>query len=163
MTTFDGGSAPHSCCRSLNKRGLPGLPTPGESLRERIDLIIVASGERQQLGNKRVEPGGILGQQYRSALEQVDLRNEPGLLVAVGLYSDDIDAFFLQRLDQAMADGRLLDHQRGCLPVPLLHLDDLFLQSVEGKLTPDDIKDKVRIATVEQDNTRRIIAGLLLA
>src|SRR5229473_2648329 len=73
MTTFDGGSAPHSSRRSLNKRGLPGLPTPGESLRERIDLIIVASGERQQLGNKRVEPGGILGQQYRSALEQVDL------------------------------------------------------------------------------------------
>src|SRR5882724_9325720 len=61
-----------------------------------------------------------------------------------------------------MADWGFLDQERG-LSVPLLHFDDLFLQSVEGKLAPDDLKDKVRIATVEQDDTRRVIAGFLLA
>jgi hypothetical protein len=43
------------------------------------------AGERKQLRNKRVQPWSVLGQQHRTTLEQVDLRNEAGLLVAVGL------------------------------------------------------------------------------
>jgi hypothetical protein len=57
------------------------------------------AGERKQLRNKRVQPWSVLGQQHRTTLEQVDLRNEAGLLVAVGLYFDGIDVFFEERLD----------------------------------------------------------------
>src|SRR6266404_5196015 len=156
------GSTSNPDCPSLNQRRLPLRSSPGETLRERIDLIVVAARKRQQLRNKRIEPRGVLGQHDRTALEQVDLRNEAGLLVAVGLYVHDIDVLFPQRLDQAMADWRFLDQERG-LSVPLLHFDDLFLQSVEGKLAPDDVKHVVKIATVEQHDTGRIVAGLLLA
>ena len=65
----------------------------------------MAAGKRQQLGNKRVEPGSVLWQQYRTTLKQVDLGNEAGLLVAIGFYIDDINVLFPQRLDQAVADG----------------------------------------------------------
>src|SRR5258708_1227603 len=100
----DRGSTPQSVCPSLNKRRLPRLSPPSEPLRERVNLIVMAAGKRQQLGNKRVEPGSVLWQQNRTALKQVDLGNEAGLLVAIGLYINDINVLFPQRLDQAVAD-----------------------------------------------------------
>jgi hypothetical protein len=36
----------------------------------------------------------VLGQQHRTALEQVNLRNEAGLLISIWLYIDDIDVLF---------------------------------------------------------------------
>jgi hypothetical protein len=41
----DNGSTCHSECRSLNKRALPRLASPGETLRERVDLIVVPARE----------------------------------------------------------------------------------------------------------------------
>jgi hypothetical protein len=69
----------------------------------------MTAGKRQQLGNKRLEPRRVLGQQHRAALEQVDLRDEAGALVTIRLYVDDVEMFFAYRLYQAMADGRFLD------------------------------------------------------
>jgi hypothetical protein len=80
--------------RSLNERRLPRFAPPGEPLRQRIDLIVMAAGKRQQLGNKSVEPRSVLGQQDRAALEQVDLRNEALLLVPFGFVVDDVDLLF---------------------------------------------------------------------
>jgi hypothetical protein len=60
----------------------------------------MAAGKRQQLGNKVVEPRGVLWQQHRAALEQVDLRNEALRLVPFGFVIDDVDVFFAQGLDQ---------------------------------------------------------------
>jgi hypothetical protein len=37
----DSGSTSHPKCRSLNKRRLPRLVSPGETLRQRVDLIVV--------------------------------------------------------------------------------------------------------------------------
>jgi hypothetical protein len=54
----------------------------------------MAAGKRQQLGNKVVEPRGVLWQQHRAALEQVDLRNEALRLVPFGFVIDDVDVFF---------------------------------------------------------------------
>lgn len=67
---------------------------PREPLRERIDLIVMAAGKRQQLGTELLEPGSVLGQQHRTAHEEVDLRNQPLRLVVLGLVVDDIDALF---------------------------------------------------------------------
>ena len=74
----------------------------------------MAAGKRQQLGNKRVEPGSVLWQQNRTTLKQVDLGNEAGLLVAIGLYIDDINVLFPQRLDQACALLRALQRGQIC-------------------------------------------------
>jgi hypothetical protein len=41
LTTLIGGSASHSGCPSLNKRSLPRLSSPGQALRQRVDLIVV--------------------------------------------------------------------------------------------------------------------------
>jgi hypothetical protein len=51
----------------------------------------MAAGERKQLGNKSFKPWSVLGQQHRTALEQVNLRNEAGLLISIWLYIDDIE------------------------------------------------------------------------
>jgi hypothetical protein len=40
----DSGSTAQSTCGSLNKWPLPRLPSPRETLRQRIDLIVMAAG-----------------------------------------------------------------------------------------------------------------------
>jgi hypothetical protein len=64
------------CTAPVHRQGSESpirFASPGEPLRQRIDLIVMAAGKRQQLGNKSVEPRSVLGQQDRAALEQVDL------------------------------------------------------------------------------------------
>src|ERR1039458_5657707 len=73
MDRMHSSSTRHPECLSLNKRRLPHLASPSESLCQRVDLIVMAAGKRQQLGNKRFEPWSVLRQQNRTALEQVDL------------------------------------------------------------------------------------------
>jgi hypothetical protein len=46
----------------LNKGRLPRLPAPGETLRQRVDLVVVAAGKRQQFGDKRFEPRSLVRQ-----------------------------------------------------------------------------------------------------
>src|ERR1700730_18139059 len=162
-TARNNASTRHSKCCSLNQRALPSLAAPGETLRESIDLIVVPAGKRQQLGNKRVQPRGVLGQQNGTAFEQIDLRNEAGLLVAVGSYIDDINALLPKRLDQAVADRGILNHERGRLPVALLYLEYLVLQLVERELSPNHSKHVIQLAAVEQHDTRRIMPSFLLA
>src|ERR1700730_16700717 len=41
LTTLIGGSASHSGRPSLNRRPLPRFTAPGQTLRQRIDLIVV--------------------------------------------------------------------------------------------------------------------------
>jgi hypothetical protein len=48
----DSGSTPQPKCLSLNKRRLPRLAAPGETLGQRINLIVVPARKRQQLRNK---------------------------------------------------------------------------------------------------------------
>src|ERR1700730_3187291 len=62
LTTLIGGSASHSGCPSLNKRSLPRLAPPCQSLSKCVDLIIMTTGKGQQLRDKRVEPRSVLGQ-----------------------------------------------------------------------------------------------------
>jgi hypothetical protein len=95
-------------------------------------------------------------------LEQIDVWNEAGQLVAVGLYIDDVNVLLAEGLYQPMADWSLLDQERG-LSVPLLYVDDLLLKLVEWKLAANDFKHVVQIATVDEYDTGRIMPGFLLA
>jgi hypothetical protein len=45
LTNCNGGSTSQSECLSLNKGPFPSLASPGETLGERIDLIVVAAGK----------------------------------------------------------------------------------------------------------------------
>src|SRR5258708_23828380 len=149
LVQLDNGSTSQSPRPSLNKWSLPRLASPGETLRQRVDLIVVPPRKRQQFRNKLVQPGGVLRQKHRTAHEQVDLRNQALLLVAFGLVIDDVDVLLAQRLDQAVTNAAVLDDERGRLSITLLHLNDLVLQSVERKLAANDVKYEVQIATVE--------------
>ena len=51
--------APRAECSSLNKRPLPRLSSPGEALRQRVDLIVMAARKREQFGDKRFEPRNV--------------------------------------------------------------------------------------------------------
>src|SRR5258708_31842565 len=108
LVQLDKGSTSQSKCPSLNKRALPRLASPGETLRQRVDLIVMPAGKRQQFGDKRFEPRSVLWQQHRTAHEQVDLRNQALLLIALGLVIDDVDVLLAQRLDQAVTDAAVL-------------------------------------------------------
>src|SRR5260221_10546044 len=57
----DSGSTSHADCPSLSGGPLPGLTSPGETLRQRIDLVVVPARKRQQLRNERVQPRRVLG------------------------------------------------------------------------------------------------------
>src|ERR1700688_2136341 len=59
LSCQDRDSTSVSNCPSLNQRRRSRLPPPGESLRQSIDLIIVAAGKRQQLGNEPFESRSV--------------------------------------------------------------------------------------------------------
>jgi hypothetical protein len=46
IVRLDNGSTRHSKRRSLNKGRLPRLASPGQTLRQRVDLIVVPAGKR---------------------------------------------------------------------------------------------------------------------
>ena len=48
----------------------PLLATPGEALGESIDLIVVATGKREQLSDEFFQPSGAAGKTDRSSGEQ---------------------------------------------------------------------------------------------
>jgi hypothetical protein len=63
----------------------PLLAAPGEALGESIDLIVVATGKREQLSDEFFQPSGAPGKTDRSSGEQIGLGNQSSALVGVGL------------------------------------------------------------------------------
>jgi len=61
----------------------PLLATPGEALGESIDLIVVATGKREQLSDEFFQPSGTPGKTDRSSGEQIGLGNQSSALVGV--------------------------------------------------------------------------------
>ena len=59
--------------------------TPGETLGKSVNLIVVATGKGEQLGNEFFQPSGALGKSDGSSGEQVGLGNQARTLVGVGL------------------------------------------------------------------------------
>jgi hypothetical protein len=74
LSHHDGDSTSESGCPSLNQRCLPRRAVPSETLRERIDLIVMAARKRQQLGDEPFEPRSVLRQEHRTNHERVNLR-----------------------------------------------------------------------------------------
>ena len=87
----------------------PLLATPGEALGESIDLIVVATGKREQLSDEFFQPSGAPGKTDRSSGEQIGLGNQSSALVGVGLIGRDVDGLLAQTLNETKADGRIFD------------------------------------------------------
>src|SRR3984893_4358917 len=108
----------------------PLLATPGEALGESVDLIVVATGKREQLSDEFFQPSGAPGKTDRSSGEQIGLGNQSSALVGVGLRGRDVDGVLAQTLNETKADGEIFDQKRG-RTVPPLELHDLSLQRFE--------------------------------
>ena len=91
----------------------PLLATPGEALSESIDLIVVATGKREQLSDEFFQPSGAPGKTDRSSGEQIGLGNQSSALVGVGLIGRDVDGLLAQTLNETKADGRIFDQKSG--------------------------------------------------
>jgi hypothetical protein len=68
----------------------PLLAPPGEVLGESIDLIVVATGKREQLSDELFQPSGAPGKTDRSSGKQIGLGNQSSALVGVGLRGRDV-------------------------------------------------------------------------
>jgi hypothetical protein len=78
-------------------------------LGESIDLIVVATGKREQLSDEFFQPSGAPGKTDRSSGEQIGLGNQSSALVGVGLIGRDVDGLLAQTLNETKADGRIFD------------------------------------------------------
>ena len=85
----------------------PLLAAPGEALGESIDLIVVATGKREQLSDEFFQPSGAPGKTDRSSGEQIGLGNQSSALVGVGLIGRDVDGLLAQTLNETKADWRI--------------------------------------------------------
>src|SRR3984893_10149702 len=118
--------------RSDYRLATPLLATPGEALGESIDLIVVATGKREQLSDEFFQPSGALGKTDRSSGEQIGLGNQSSALVGLGLIGRDVDGLLAQTLNETKADWRIFDQKSGRIISPL-ELHDLSLQRFERK------------------------------
>jgi hypothetical protein len=55
------GNCPLVTVKTDKRLAIPLLATPGEALGESIDLIVVATGKREQLTDEFFQPSGALG------------------------------------------------------------------------------------------------------
>src|ERR1700730_19297847 len=60
----------------------PHVPTPGESLGQGIDLVVVTPWESEKLGCEIFQPRGALGHSHRTTGEQIGLRRHQARLRA---------------------------------------------------------------------------------
>src|ERR1700730_11872247 len=111
---------------------IPLLATPGEALGEGIDLIVVATGKREQLTDEFFQPSGAPGKTDRSSGKQIGLGNQSSALVGIGLIGRDIDGLLAQTLNETKADLRIFDQKSGRIISPL-ELHDLFFSASNGK------------------------------
>ena len=82
--------------------------TPGETLGKSVNLIVVATGKGDQLGDEFFQPSGALGKSDGSSGEQVGLGNQARTLVGVGLIGPDVDGLLAETLNETKADRRTL-------------------------------------------------------
>lgn len=81
--------------------------TPGETLGKSVNLIVVATGKGDQLGDEFFQPSGALGKSDGSSGEQVGLGNQARTLVGVGLIGPDVDGLLAETLNETKADRKL--------------------------------------------------------
>src|SRR3984893_5433117 len=136
---------------------IPLLATPGEALGEGIDLIVVATGKREQLTDEFFQPSGALGKTDRSSGKQIGLGNQSSALVGIGLIGRDIDGLLAQTLNETKADWRIFDQKSGRIISPL-ELHDLFLQRFERKAATHHLKNVSYLFANQQNDTCGIIA-----
>src|SRR6202048_1220040 len=135
----------------------PPLATPGQALSESIDLIVVATGKREQLSDEFFQPSGAPGKTDRSSGEQIGLGNQSSALVGVGLIGRDVDGLLAHTLNETEADGRIFDQKSGRI-IPPLELHDLFLQRFERKAATHHLKNVNNLIANQQNDTCGIIA-----
>lgn len=83
----------------------PHVPTPGKSLGQGINLIVVSSWEGKQLGRKIFEPRCTLGKPDRTAGKQIGLGNQARTLVGFRFICSNVDRTLLEALDKALLMG----------------------------------------------------------
>jgi hypothetical protein len=130
----------------------PLLATPGEALGERIDLIVVATGKREQLSDKFFQPSGAPGKTDRSSGEQIGLGNQSSALVGVRLIGGDVVGLLAQTLNETKADWRIFDQKSGST-VPPLEFHDLFLQRFERKAATHHLENVNNLFANQQNDT----------
>jgi len=108
----------------------PHGPTPGKSLGQGVDLVVVTTGESKKLGREIFEPRCTLGKPDRTTGEQIGLGNQARALVGFRLIRRNVDRILLDALDKTFADGRVLDQERPH-PIAFFDLQDLALEVVK--------------------------------
>src|SRR5262245_54519567 len=119
-------------------------------------------GKSKYFSDAFFKPCGASGEADRAPREQVGLGNHTSELVGVGLVGGDIDGLLPKALDQTAADRRVLDHKRG-RTIASLNLHHLPFEHLKRKAAAYHLENVKDVFAVEQNDTRRIIAGLSLA
>ncbi len=100
-------------CPAVKPRPLtPHGPTPGKSLGQGIDLVVVTPRESKKFGREVFKLRCTIGKPHRTTGEQIGLGNQARALVGFRLILRNVDRTLLEALDKALADRRVLDQQR---------------------------------------------------
>src|ERR1019366_8954650 len=96
-------------CPAVKPRPVtPNGPTPGKSLGQGIDLVVVTPWESKKFGREILKPRCTLGKPDRTTGEQIGLGNQARTLVGFRLIRSNVDRTLLEALDKTLADGRVL-------------------------------------------------------
>ena len=125
-------------------------------------MVVVTAGESQKFGGEIFEPGRPLGKPHRTAGEQIGLGNQARTLVGVRCILSDVDRTLLEALDQALADGRVLDQERPG-PIASFDLQNLAPEVVKTQTAANDFQNEEHFLAAQQHDAGRIVALLFLA
>jgi hypothetical protein len=90
----------------------PHKPTPGQTLGQGIDLVVVAAGEGQKFGHGILKPRCPLGSRTEPPLNRSHWVIRRESLSVSGAYLVTLIETLLKALDKALADGRFLEQER---------------------------------------------------
>ena len=132
--------------------------TPGETLGQSVNLIVVPTGKSQQLSDEFFQPSGALGKSDGSSGKQVSLGNQARTLVGVGLIGRDVDGLLAETLNETKADRRLFDQKGGGM-VSALEVHDLSFQRVERKAATHDFQNEKDLLANQKNDSSRLVPG----
>src|ERR1700674_1909918 len=140
----------------------PHVPTPGESLGQGIDLVVVTPRESEKFGCEIFQPRCALGKSARTTGEQIGLGNQARTLVGFRFICSNVDRTLLKALDKTLADGRVLDQERPH-PIACFDLQNLALEVVKTQAPSNDFQNEEHFLSAQQHYARKIVALLFLA
>src|ERR1700722_5169823 len=136
----------------------PVLTTPGEALGEGVNLIVVATGKREQLRDEVFQPSGTPGKPDRSTGEEIGLGNQASALVGVRLIGSNVDGLLAEALDETAAYRGVLDQKRGGA-IASLDLHHVPFEGVKRKAAAHHFEDVRYLFANQQNHTSGVIAG----